>query len=499
MAMVVAVPLAIRGLGASRTAAVATSFAGLTYGAALWLGEWTFALPWLGATLLIAAVAARRFAGRGLRGWAESSIDAGCLMLPIGAAWAVAWVAGIEPLDTQGVWVLLTAIHFHWAAFVLPVVVGGFGRLVGNLPGALVAMVIVFAIPMTAIGIAWSEPIERVAATTLAIAATVFAFTLLRRPAFWVSAVALGTGMALALTFVHRAGPVVLSIDEMVLFHGTLNAVWFGLGSLLVVNWQKPGPRWSLQVPFSKLRGDLRLGANFFERHNLVAEGTARGLVDRLDELAGSDFDPAPVHVDIRDFYENTTDYDLHVTPHWESWAAWAGALWYRLATRMEQTVFPAADAPPQDIRSVVFPLDADRDGRRLPRAWVRTFPDGRSMYVAAYATHVRDGRAYMNIAFPFWRSNMASILYPANLGESGLRLDTYSRGDTPDAGIWMVTPLGPIRLPLREFIDVWVDEDDVMRARHELRAWGIRYLALDYVMHRPSRPGDDARDKAGC
>ena len=54
---------------------------------------------------------------------------------------------------------------------------------------------------------------------------------------------------------------------------------------------------------------------------------------------------------------------------------------------------------------------------------------------------------------------------------------------ETPDAGIWQVTPLGPIRLPLREFIDVWVDEDGVMRAIHELRAWGVCYLTLHYVM----------------
>ena len=94
----------------------------------------------------------------------------------------------------------------------------------------------------------------------------------------------------------------------------------------------------------------------------------------------------------------------------------------YQLARRMQQTVFPPATGDHHNIASQVFSLDETHDGRRLPRAWVRTFGDGRSMYVAAYSTHTRDGRAYMNIAFPFWRSNMASILFPANIHGNGLR-----------------------------------------------------------------------------
>ena len=92
-----------------------------------------------------------------------------------------------------------------------------------------------------------------------------------------------------------------------------------------------------------------------------------------------------------------------------------------------------------------------------------------------------------MNIAFPFWRSNMASILFPANARGTGLRLDTATSTETPDAGIWHVTPLGPIRLPLHEFIEVWVDEAGEMRALHELRVWGACYLTLHYMMTRSS------------
>ncbi len=481
VAMYVAVPLAARFLGVSRRGIVAIVAGAGLYHAGLSFGLPWLAIPWLLVTVGLAGRGARRLVGRGLRDWAECSIDAGALMLPIGAAWSFAWLAGLEPIGTRGIWVLLTAVHFHWAAFVLPIVVGGFGRL-AKLPGPYVATAIVCAIPMTAVGIAFSDAIELVAALTLAGSAFVFALTMLQRPVFLVPALSLAAAMTLAATFALQAGPVVLPIEQMVAWHGTANALGFGLLSLLALNWLRPESTAEVEVPFSKIFGELRLGADFFTRSDLEVDGAARGLVDRLNELDGPDFDASRVDDSIRDFYENTIDYDLHVVPHWKWWSAWAGAIWYQLARRMQQTVFPPATGESHDIGSRVFPLDAHRDGRDSPRAWVRTFPDGRSMYVAAYSMHRRNGRAYMNIAFPFWRSNMASILFPTNLGESGLRLDTLTAPATPDAGIWQVTPLGPIRLPLREFIDVWND-DGTMRATHELRVFGLTYLTLDYVM----------------
>ena len=482
LAMVVAVPLAARFMGMRGAAVAGIVMAGSVGAAALWTDVAWLVVPWLVATVAVAVRGGRRLLGRGLRDWAECSIDAGALMLPVGAAWTFAWVAGLEPLDTQGIWVLLTAVHFHWAAFVLPVIVGGFGRLT-KLPGRWVAGAIVVGIPLTAIGIAWSDTIELFAALLLAGAAFVFALTMLQRPAFIVPAIALAAGMVLAATFAAQAGPVVLTIDEMVHWHGSANALGFGLIALVALNVLRPRARSEVLVPFSRIFGELRLGADFFERTGLAAKGEARGLVDELDELDGPDFDAALVNEAIRDFYENTVDYDLRVVPHWKWWSAWAGATWYALARRMQQTVFPRAGEQ-HDIASRVFALDGARDGRHAPRAWVRTFPDRRSMYVAAYSTHRRDDRAYMNIAFPFWRSNMASILFPANLRGDGLRLDTITTPATPDAGIWQVTPLGPVRLPLREFIDVWMD-GETMRAVHELRAFGVCYLTLDYVMTR--------------
>lgn len=483
VAMYAAVPLAVRfGCDWKRSSILAgVVCAGFGHAALHWRVEW-LVMPWLGFTTVIAAWGLRRLVGRGLRDWAECSIDAGCMLLPIGAAWSFAWIAGLEPLETKGVWVLLTAVHFHWAAFVLPVVVGGFGRLTGA-PGPFVAAAIVIAIPMTAIGIAMSEPMEVVAALTLAGAASIFALSMFRRVAFVLPALALLVAMSLAAMFALRAGPAVLQIDGMVTWHGSSNALGFGLLSLVALNfYASPVPR--LLVPFSRLRGDFQLGSDYFERHGLAVEGAARGLVDDLSELDGPGFAAADVHPGIRDFYENTTDYDLDVSPQWKWWSSWAGAVWYRIANRMQQTVFPPTTGQKQYVASRIFALDARRDGRTAPRAWVRTFEDGRAMYVAAYSTHTRAGRAYMNIAFPFWRSNMASILFPLNTRGTGLRLDTVTAPTTPDAGIWQVTNLGPIRLPLREFIEVWMD-GDTMRAVHELRAWGVCYLRLDYVMRR--------------
>src|SRR5262249_34736772 len=89
-------------------------------------GRWAalLALPWLMTGGLIACWGLMR-ACRHLRGAIhELSKDMGLIYLTIGAAWAAAYLFGLRPLDFEEIIVLLTAIHFHYAGFVLPIVAG---------------------------------------------------------------------------------------------------------------------------------------------------------------------------------------------------------------------------------------------------------------------------------------------------------------------------------------------------------------------------------------
>jgi YndJ-like protein len=128
----VAVPLGLEVLRRQQVADIAIPPAG-------WAGAWLLlslnflagggtvtgvaSLGWLGVTIAIGwqALAAWR---HGPRGAARTVCLCGPLMLPVGGAWLAAdWLA-IQPLDFNYLIVRLTAAHFHFAGFVLPLIAG---------------------------------------------------------------------------------------------------------------------------------------------------------------------------------------------------------------------------------------------------------------------------------------------------------------------------------------------------------------------------------------
>ena len=49
---------------------------------------------------------------------------------------------------------------------------------------------------------------------------------------------------------------------------------------------------------------------------------------------------------------------------------------------------------------------------------------------------------------------------------------------------MYLSTPLGPLRLPVDERIDVWMGDGGVM-ACHQVRVLGLRAFTLDYAIER--------------
>jgi hypothetical protein len=203
------------------------------------------ALPWLVVTLLVAAHGAGRFRSDGGR-WAERTIDAGCVMLPIGAGWLLASRLGLTPMGFQEPIVLLTAVHFHYAAFAALMMVGLAGRAAGE--GGLYRPMAASAVagpPLLAAGITLSPLLEAAAGTVQVVAMSALAlFTLARvvskergvvRLLHAVSAASLLGGMACALAYAVRdiTGTPIISLAQMARIHGPLNGLGFALCGLI--------------------------------------------------------------------------------------------------------------------------------------------------------------------------------------------------------------------------------------------------------------------------
>ena len=453
----------------------------------------------------VAAAAALRIAARGLRPASVLVANLAQVYLGGAAVWLVAHRAGHALLGYPPLWVLLTAAHFHVAGFYL--------TSIAALHRHAVAVLVALAIPLTAAGIhgpRWLETSAALATTAGAMGVALLALRT-RRPLHVLSGLLLLGGMALAGAYALRAHVPAFTIagldplSSMVVTHAVANTAAVAL-ALLAFTLAPPPPLAPFAPPFSRLAAGLHVGARFFadrglERTPSPPSAPPRGLVDALDELAHPGNTPAAVAPAIRAFYERTHDHALVVRPRWRAGFRTGARLFARLARRTGQLQLPVtAERGDEGITSRIVAIEPTEDGRPSPRAWIRTFADGRAMYVAAYATHVTAATAYMNIAFPLPGGHLASILRLDNVAgtDGGVVLSTRTGGD---AGIWLCARAfgrtWPLRLPLAETIAVWTRDDPAAPAelralappgatsiaRHDLWLCGVHYLTLDYAM----------------
>jgi hypothetical protein len=204
------------------------------------------ALPWLVTTGLLAL--------RGLLRWrhsgwqpAELALGAALVFIAVGGGWAMLDRLGLRPLDFDAVIVLLTAIHFHYAGFALPLLTGlAVRRTPGLIATAATAGVIV-GVPLVAAGITATklglDPLlECVAAWALALTGLLVALMHLRlvwqggapalvRVCWATAALALAVSMILAALYGSRFFLSVawLDIPWMRALHGSANALGFAL------------------------------------------------------------------------------------------------------------------------------------------------------------------------------------------------------------------------------------------------------------------------------
>jgi len=208
-------------------------------------------LVWLAFTLLAALHGLTRVFGA--RGRIEElCIAVGFMYLAFGGGWLVLWRSGASIMDFGEHVPLLTAIHFHYAGFASPILVGFIGRELRaagtrRWPVYIGAASLVIVGPtLVALGIAGIRTIEAPAAAILAAGTAVVGLValaaLLRRISgplarglLAVSSAAAVVAMTLA-TLYAVGNPLAISaigLEDMVRWHGSFNALGYVFCGLL--------------------------------------------------------------------------------------------------------------------------------------------------------------------------------------------------------------------------------------------------------------------------
>jgi YndJ-like protein len=207
------------------------------------------ATPWLIVTLLFAARGTELLRRHGLRLDYKAAAIAALLFIPVGGAWAVISRAGLRPQGFSPAIVLLTAVHFHYAGFALPLIAAATLRSRATLSSLDRSMLlcIIGGVPAVGLGISLSPHVEVVAAIVLSLGCLILAARQIQ--AAWathnptrvslalISSLSVVSAMVLAAIYAvgEFTGHRWLDIPTMIRTHGALNA--FGFAACGIAAW----------------------------------------------------------------------------------------------------------------------------------------------------------------------------------------------------------------------------------------------------------------------
>ncbi|WP_221566944.1 YndJ family protein [Alkalihalobacillus sp. TS-13] len=461
---------------------------------------------WLGFSILVFLYGISRLSARGTRPLEELSVDIGLIYFLLGGVWFTISRFGLEVMDFSMTIIQLTAIHFHFSAFVLPIFNGMLGRFLTRQQNVLsktykLATYGILAGPiLIAIGITYSRLFEFLSVGIFVIALLIYCilfFTHVIPKISWLPRILvfLSTStliLTLAFSFIYGfsrvLNVVIIPIPDMVLFHGIGNA--FFVVFCGVVGWllNTPKPHHNpYGVPFSRIHSGFYTGADFFDRNNLVDPTRHRNsLINTMSDYDRTGFGTRKLHPEIVSFYENTLNYDLESHTEWQSGFITFSKLYKAISRRIGQINLPLNGTDHIRMTGKIVPLQSDKDGRDDVRAWIRTTEDGEPIFAAAYSSHLHEGERYMNIAMPLLFGNMTGILKMDLIGETGLRLASFTKHRKGDEGIYYHCPLLTLKLPIEEHFHVWFDVGaNTLRANHHMSLLGKPFLKIEYKISK--------------
>ena len=219
----------------------------LTISLLLPTGAWAvlLAVPWMLFTYILAGIGLVHFF-RHVRSLNEQlCYSAALVYVAVGGTWAVISRSGMQVMDFEPTIVLLTAVHFHYAGFALPLLSGlAIRTMTRHHLARLLILLIIVGIPLVGVGIAGDPLVEIIAVGILATGCVGMALiqlgTALRcslepaRGLLLVSSISLLLGMLLAVIYGigEYRGEQLLGIPLMIPLHGIANSAGFSLAGL---------------------------------------------------------------------------------------------------------------------------------------------------------------------------------------------------------------------------------------------------------------------------
>lgn len=215
------------------------------------------------------------------------------------------------------------------------------------------------------------------------------------------------------------------------------------------------------------------------------------GLLESISDLDFSQDELDLLNEQVIDFYENTSNYDFEIWSEWKSFFKPFGkALSTIFSKRIQQLNLPlnSLDSS-KGIKSEIIKLSNQEKAKWT--IWYRKLKSSNDViYAGIYTTAFvpKYNKSLLKVIFPLPNGN-ASVVMTKKVLEDGSLLLSSDGNKFGDNGFYFTLTdrkgnyWAKFVKSMHEWIKVYVDDENILRADHNLKFYGIPFLNLHYKM----------------
>lgn len=224
---------------------------------------------------------------------------------------------------------------------------------------------------------------------------------------------------------------------------------------------------------------------------DIISNPPDSGLLENIRELGFSDQEINSIRPEIIKLYEKTSNYEF------EFWSEWCGffrpfgwILSILFSKRLQQLNLPLNSIESsKGIKSEILKLK--NNGQTSWTIWYRTLNSNKRVIYAGIYTTCRPTMysiPLLKVVFPLPNGNASVIMTKKVESDGSLTLSSDGRQFGQNGFYFYLTDKkgnhwAKYVRPMHEWIKVYVDEERILRADHNLNFYGLRFLTLHYKM----------------
>lgn len=215
------------------------------------------------------------------------------------------------------------------------------------------------------------------------------------------------------------------------------------------------------------------------------------GLLESISDLDFSQDELNLLNKQVIDFYENTSNYNFEIWSEWKSlFKPFGKALSIIFSKRLQQLNLPlnSLDSS-KGIKSEIIKLS--KNDKTKWTIWYRKLKSSNDViYAGIYTTAFvpKYNKSLLKVIFPLPNGNASVVMAKKVLSDGSLLLSSDGEKFGDNGFYFTLTDhngnhWAKFVKSMHEWIKVYVDDENILRADHNLKFYGISFLNLHYKM----------------